>query len=148
MFCFKACFLSKHFWLSFLLSRFYFSVIFRRSRDQTKQTLAVTLLFQCNFLLLVGADNLIWRFYFYFYRISSKWCWINTKVFRLQHTFSLHINIPWDQLSKLYTGRVNCYMLIKYGEELYQSFRNRDTVIGHHAPCLMRGREGDLSEVI
>ena len=63
------------------LSRFYFSVMFCRRRDQTKQTLAVTLLFQCNFLLVVGADNLIWQFYFYFYRILSKWCWINTKVF-------------------------------------------------------------------
>ena len=29
------------------------------SRYQTKQTLAATLLFQCNFLLVVGADNLI-----------------------------------------------------------------------------------------
>ena len=55
--------------------------MFCRRRDQTKQTLAVTLLFQCNFLLVVGADNLIWQFYFYFYRILSKWCWINTKVF-------------------------------------------------------------------
>ena len=32
----------------------YFSVILPRSRDQTKQTLAVTLLFQFNFLLVVG----------------------------------------------------------------------------------------------
>ena len=47
----------------------------------SKETLAVTLLFQCNFLLVVGADNLIWQFYFYFYRILSIWCWINTKVF-------------------------------------------------------------------
>ena len=83
-FSFKACFLSEHFWTGFLrklqLSPFYFSVFFRRSRYQTKQTLVVTLLFQCNFLLLVGADNLIWQFS-YFYRILSKWCWINTKVF-------------------------------------------------------------------
>ena len=41
------------------MSRFYFSVVFRRSTCQTKQTLAVTLLFQSNFLLVVGADNLI-----------------------------------------------------------------------------------------
>ena len=85
MSCFKNCYHSKHFRLSFLrkisLSHFYFSVIFRRSWDQTKQALAVTLLFQCNFLLVVGADNLIWQFYFYFYRILSKWCWLNTKVF-------------------------------------------------------------------
>ena len=27
-------------------------------------------------------------------------------------------NIPWNQLSKIYNGRENCYMLIKY-EELY-----------------------------
>ena len=36
-----------------------FQYNFSLSRDQTKQTLAVTLLFQCNFLLIVGADNLI-----------------------------------------------------------------------------------------
>ena len=85
LFSFKACFFSEHFWLSFLrrlsLSRFYFSLFFRRSRYQTKQVLAVTLLFQWNFLLVVGADNLIWQFHFYFYRILSTWCWINTKVF-------------------------------------------------------------------
>ena len=56
-------FFSKHFRLSFprklQLSRFYFSVIFCRRRDQTKQILAVTLLFQCNSLLVVGADNLV-----------------------------------------------------------------------------------------
>ena len=37
----------------------YFSVIFRRSRDQTKQTLATMFSFQCNFLLVVEADNLV-----------------------------------------------------------------------------------------
>ena len=42
--------------------------------------LTVMLLFQCNFLLVVGADNLVWQVYF-FSRIISKWCWINTKVF-------------------------------------------------------------------
>ena len=35
----------------------------------SKETVAVTLLFQSNFLLVVGADNLIRQFYFYFYRI-------------------------------------------------------------------------------
>ena len=74
----KACFLSKYFWR--ILLNFYLSVIFHRSRDQTKQTLAVTLLFQCNFLLVVGADKLVWQCYF-FYRILSTWCWINTKDF-------------------------------------------------------------------
>ena len=83
------------------------------------KTLALTLLFQCNFLLVVGVDNLIWQFYLYFYRILSKWCWINNKVFSLQHNFSLYTNIPWDQSNKLYSGRVNCYILIKYEEELY-----------------------------
>ena len=63
------------------LPRFYFSVFFRRSRYQTKQNLAVTFLFQCNFPLVVGADNLIYQFYFYFYRILLKRCWINIKVF-------------------------------------------------------------------
>ena len=58
-----------------------FSVFSRRSRYQTKQNLDATLLFQCNFLLVVAADNLIRQFYFYFYRILSEWCWINTKVF-------------------------------------------------------------------
>ena len=38
---------------------------------------------------------------------------------RLQHTFSLYTNIPWDQTSKLYSGRVGCYKLIKYEEGLY-----------------------------
>ena len=37
----------------------YFIVIFRRSRDQTKQTLAAMFSFQCNFLLVVEADNLV-----------------------------------------------------------------------------------------
>ena len=37
---------------------------------------------------------------------------------RVQHTFSLYTNLPWDQKSKLYSGRVSCYMLIKYEEEL------------------------------
>ena len=64
------------------LSRFYFSVIFRRSRDQTKHTLAVTLLFQCNFLLVVGDDNLTGMTILFFYRILSAWYYIiNTKVF-------------------------------------------------------------------
>ena len=31
----------------------------------SKETLAVTLLFQCNSLLAVGADNLIWNFFFF-----------------------------------------------------------------------------------
>ena len=34
------------------------------------------------------------------------------------HTFSLHTNIPWEQTSKLYSGRVSCYILINYEEEL------------------------------
>ena len=42
---------------------------------------------------------------------------------RLQHTFSLYTNILWDQSSKLYSGRVNSYMLIKYEEEHYTFFR-------------------------
>ena len=37
---------------------------------------------------------------------------------RLQHIFSLYINIPRDQTGKLYSGRVGCYMLIKYEDEL------------------------------
>ena len=40
--------------LIFILVQF-----FPSKRDQTKQTLTVTLLFQCNFLLVVGADNLV-----------------------------------------------------------------------------------------
>ena len=36
----------------------------------------------------------------------------------LQHTFSLYTNIPLDQMSKPYSGRVSCYMPIKYEEEL------------------------------
>ena len=100
------------------LPRFYFSVALR-SRGQTKQTLAATLLLQCSFLLVLGADNLVLQFYF-FGRILSTWCWINAKVHRLQYTFSLYKNILWDhQTSKLYSGRVSCYMLIKYEEELW-----------------------------
>ena len=60
------------------LSRFYFSVMFCRRRDQTKQILTVTL--QCNFLLVVVDDNFGMTILF-FYRILSTWCWINTKVF-------------------------------------------------------------------
>ena len=63
MFCFQACFLSKHVSLSFLrklqLSCFFFSVTFLRSTDQTKQTLAVSHLFQGNFLLVLGTDDLV-----------------------------------------------------------------------------------------
>ena len=44
----------------------------------------------------------------------------------LQRTFSLYTNIPWYQLSKLYSGRVNCYMPIKYEEKHYPSFRCRE----------------------
>ena len=39
--------------------------MFCRRKDQTKQTLAVMLLFQFNFLLVVGDDNLVWQFYFF-----------------------------------------------------------------------------------
>ena len=53
-----------------LLSRFNFKVIFCRS-DETKQTLAVTLLFQCNFLLVLGADNLVTIFLIGFFRHGS-----------------------------------------------------------------------------
>ena len=38
---------------------------------------------------------------------------------KAQHTFSLYTNIPWDQTSKLYSGRTSCYMLLKYEEELF-----------------------------
>ena len=38
--------------------------------------------------------------------------------YRLQHTFSLYINIPWDQASKPYSELLSCYMLIKYEKEL------------------------------
>ena len=31
----------------------------------SKETLAVTFLFQCNFVLVVGADNLVWQVYFF-----------------------------------------------------------------------------------
>ena len=39
-----------------------------------KETLAVTLLFQCNFLLGVGADNLVSQFYFFigFFRHGTR----------------------------------------------------------------------------
>ena len=52
---------------------------------------------------------------------------------RLQHTFSLYTNIPWVETSKLYSGQVSCYMLLKYEEELYfffwlqEGFLNRNT---------------------
>ena len=42
---------------------------------------------------------------------------------RLQHILSLFTNVPWGQTSKLYSGQVSCYMLIKYEEEL-QFFLN------------------------
>ena len=47
----------------------------------SKETLAVTLLFQCDSVLVVGADNLIWQFYFYFNRICLINC--NQKVLKV-----------------------------------------------------------------
>ena len=61
------------------MSRFYFSVIFPRSRDQTKQTLALTLLLQCSNGWQFGVTILF--FYRILSRILSIGCWINTKVF-------------------------------------------------------------------
>ena len=112
MFCFKACFLSKHFWLSFLrkllLSRFYFSVIFCRSRDQTKQTSVATPLFQCNFLLVVRADNLIWQINFL---ILSTWCCLNTKVFigwsmKKKYNFFDIKRSSWIQIRKVLSDAI------------------------------------------
>ena len=39
-------------------------------------------------------------------------------IHNFHHAFILYTNIPWDQTSKLYSRRLNRYMLIKYGEEL------------------------------
>ena len=47
---------------------FYFNVIFRTGRDQAKQTLAVTLLFQCNFLLVGENFNGNFIFFIGFFR--------------------------------------------------------------------------------
>ena len=65
MFSFKACFRSEHFWLSLNLScHALFQCFFCRNRYQTKQTLTLTLLFQRNFLVVVGADNMTIFFIF------------------------------------------------------------------------------------
>ena len=95
------------------MSRFYFSLSFRRNRDQTKQTLGVPLLFQCKILLVVRADNVIWQIYFFigFFRHDARSV--------LKFGFSLPSvctqTFPRiNQVSKLNSGRVSCYMLIKY----------------------------------
>ena len=38
--------------------------------------------------------------------------------YRLHQIFVLYTNIFWDQKNKLYSGRVSCYVEIKYEEEL------------------------------
>ena len=62
LFCLRT-FLTK-FPMETLAVTLYFSVFFRRSRQQTKQTLTLTLLFQRNVLLVVGADNMTIFFIF------------------------------------------------------------------------------------
>ena len=58
---------------------------------------------------------------------------------RLQHTFSLYKNVPWDQISKLYSGQVSCYMLIKYEEELKSFVISRGVPEYKYAKyCLMQ----------
>ena len=65
----------------------------------SKETLAATLLFRCNFLLVVEAGNLIWQFYFF---IGFVWHGAGSILkfslvsayFQLVH--NLYINIPWD----------------------------------------------------
>ena len=95
------------------MSRFYFSLSFRRNRDQTKQTLGVPLLFQCKILLVVRADNLIWQIYFFigFFRHDAR------SVLKFGFSLlsaSIQTFPRINQASKLNSGRVSCYMLIKY----------------------------------
>ena len=99
------------------MSRFYFSLIFRRNKDQTKQTLGAPLLFQCKILLVVSADNLIWQIYFFigFFRHDARSV--------LKFGFSLPSACTQtfhgiNQASKLNSRRVSCYMLIKYKGKL------------------------------
>ena len=40
-------------------------------------------------------------------------------IHKLHHTFVLYTNIPLDQTSKRYSGRVISYMLMKFKEELW-----------------------------
>ena len=123
MFCFKARFLSKHFRLNFLrklqLSCFYFCAIFLRSRDQTKKTLTVTLFFSAQF----SPSSRGWQFnmiiLFFFIGFFRHDAVSILKFSQASASFSLQTNLPWDQTSKPYRGRVSCYMLIKYEEELY-----------------------------
>ena len=88
----------------------------------SKQTFAVTLLFQCNYLLIVGANNLVWQVYFFigFFRHGAgsilKFSWASPYL-QLVYT-----KIPWDQTSKRYSERVSYYMLIKYGRRTMNFF--------------------------
>ena len=52
-----------------------------------------------------------------FYRIFLTWCWINTKVFIGFTIPSACTQIFTGIRNKLYSGRVSCYMLMKYEEE-------------------------------
>ena len=95
------------------MSRFYFSLIFRRNRDQTRQTLGVPFLFQCNFLLVVRVDNLIWQIFFFigFFRHDAR----SVLKFGFSLPSACTQTFPRiNQASKLNSGRVSCYMLIKY----------------------------------
>ena len=55
-----------------------------------------------------------WQVYFFigFFRHGAG------SMLKLHHTFNLYRKFPWDQTSKLYSGRVSCYTLIKHEEEL------------------------------
>ena len=97
MFCFKVCFLSKHFWPSFLCKRnchLFSSVRFSSSNRG-------------------WYFGVIICFFIAFFRHGTG----SLLRYRFHHTFILYTNIPWDRTSKRY-GRVSCYMLVKCTEEL------------------------------
>ena len=104
----------------------------------SKQTLAVILLLQCNFFLVVGirlSKLQLPRFYFsvIFSQQQGLTIWYDKFIFLIgffrhgagstlkisQASLYLHLvytNIPWDQMSKLYSEQGSCYMLTKYEE--------------------------------
>ena len=127
----------------------------------SKQTLAFMLLFQCNFFIEkgIGLSKLqlshfyfsvifsqqqgltIWYDKFIFYRILSKWCWINTKVFIdftipsacvQKHSLGFSVQLPYCcQCSK-------DFKVIDLVVNIMQRYRQTEELTASQYKCLCK----------